>query len=156
MTDTPHAISARRDQIASEPRPSPFHPMERHPGPSLWRVYRPEWTVVHTETCCGATACDDVIAHQQAALAKVDDRAAAFTGRVKPEDLTVNATLRNGAMTYQLMLRAPVCKGEFKTAILAHRWAEERGFDEWWVAARDSREDHQLRGYGTKLLKDPL
>ena len=45
----PHAaITERRDQIASEPRPVPLGDVAEVPASDdLWRVYRSEWVIVY-------------------------------------------------------------------------------------------------------------
>lgn len=114
----------------------------------LYRLYRQEWITVFTasETAVG----DDPGA---AALEAMEHFEAKFRGRVHEHDVRIVAAgLHPHSARVHLQLRLPNLKGEFKYAYLAERYAEDQGWDDWTIVARNSKDDHDLRGYSVKKL----
>lgn len=105
----------------------------------LFRLYRPEWITVFT-THEGA---DRAITYFETT----------YRGRVYDTDMKIiDSSAGSAVARVQLQLRLPNLKGEFKHAYLAQRHAETQGWDEWTIVARNSKADHDLRGYSVKKL----
>jgi hypothetical protein len=112
----------------------------------LYRLYRPEWIIVHVVTADDNGDC----AHLLERLREVFDER--FHGRVRDEDVQYRCTGAGINAVAQLLLRLPTLKGEFKYVHLAERHADEQGFDEHTIVARNSKADHDLRQYATRKL----
>lgn len=110
----------------------------------LYRLYREEWVIVHTESADSDTA-EKVVtaAHQHAHTAyenKVDD------DRLRIDAHTDNA----GHFWAHVVMLKPNMKGEFKYAALAENFATKCGFDDYEIVTRNSRRDFELRSFGIK------
>lgn len=112
----------------------------------VYRLYRPEWVIVHTITGRGEYAepfvkeCFDFF-----------DRT--YGGRVERQDVDIVATTNLvDSFWVHLKMRKPNMKGEFKQAFLAQRHAEKQGWPDYEIVARNSKRDHELRSFGTKKL----
>lgn len=111
----------------------------------LWRVYRHEWVIAYTAEVGTRTAEDA----DQELRAHFDWR---YAGRVHLEDVQMSIDEHDPEL-HRLLLRLPVLKGEFKhrPAANALRTALDDGRLTVTVV-RNSREDHDLRAYGTRAL----
>lgn len=140
---------------ASDPRPSKLSPLNIQAEAAavretddVYRLYRPEWVIAYGTTRGPADADEkDMLVRT---MQYFRDH---YEGRVRPEDVRFSVT--NQSTTYaiaRLDIRMPVLKGEFKFAFLAERHANEQGWSDWQIVARNSKADHELRSYGVKLL----
>lgn len=108
----------------------------------LYRVYRPEWIFMWTET--GDTVgplVDKVRGYFEVT----------FAGRVRDEDVCIEVT-GDDRFLVRLKLRLPNLKGEFKYLPAARKFIRDEGWTDAVVVARNSRADHQLRSYGIRKL----
>jgi hypothetical protein len=110
----------------------------------IFRVYRPEWVIVHT--IAGDDPADLLDqAHRHAEHT--------YAGRVKPEHIWFD--VYNGADTHHwvhLHLLKPNLKGEFKTLQLARGYVTEQDWTDAEIVVRNSKRDHEIRSVGVKKL----
>lgn len=136
------AISDRREQITSEPRPTRLgDAATEDSGDNLWRVYRPEWLIVYvTDGSDGVgERIDQYIADK-------------LVGRVRDEDIRLVTEGEPPHGIAQLQVRKPNMRGEFKHLADARAFASDQGWDDAVLVKRNSPADHDLRMYGTKRL----
>lgn len=113
----------------------------------VYRVYRPEWIMVHFEMASG----DDEL--PQPLLRRVQEVfAERYAGRVHDTDVQFAASGAGINAVAQLLLRLPNIKGEFATEGHAHAYVREQGWGDATVVARNSKADHQLRQYSIRKL----
>jgi hypothetical protein len=134
----------------------------------VFRLYRPEWVVLHVVTVTDnqpraamLTAAQAHFEDKYAGRVNVDDVRFVCFGREQcgscdaglPQSCTCPEQQPDEAVQVQVHL--PTLKGEFKYAILAAAHAEAEGFEDWTIVVRDSEADHELRGYGVRKLAAP-
>jgi hypothetical protein len=142
QSDPGAAIVGHREQIAAEPRPTRLGEAPINVEvEDLWRVYRPEWLIVYVteDDADGQTRMSDHFQNN-------------FAGRVKEHDArrVVDGEPPNAVL--QLQIRKPNMRGEFKHHSDAEAFVAEQGWTDATIVTRNSREDHELRAYGTKRL----
>ncbi len=117
----------------------------------LYRLYVREWVTVHTivdET-------PDVHEVLEASRQWIQQN---LHGRVRPDDVRTDLFCEDNAegsaprRTATIKLLKENFKGEFRLSNSATRYAEDNGFEEYTVAVRNSRADHEIRSYGVKML----
>lgn len=153
--DPRRAIVERRDEIATQPRPAKLSHVDLaaevaqvRETDDLYRVYRREWIVAHVEDRLPG---DDERTAPMLMRCK-EHFAAKYAGRVHPDDVAYECLGGAPHDIVQLKLRLPNLKGEFKTEALARAYVHSQVWLDAMVVARNSREDHTLRGYGIKKL----
>lgn len=118
----------------------------------VWRVYRPEWVVVHT-----VRASDQGLEYPKAAaeiaLALCAYRDQQYLGRVRKDDARYVFTGAGETMAGYLELRMPAMRGEFRDRDDANEHVLRNGWTDAVIVSRNSRQDHELRGYGTHLIE---
>jgi hypothetical protein len=113
----------------------------------LFRLYVPEWVVAHTITVASDT--DGRPAFDQAR----DWIEQNLTGRVHEQDIQlVLNTDGAGLFWAHIKVFRDNLKGEFRYRSGAARFAEDTGFEEYTIVARNSKHDHEIRSYGVKKL----
>lgn len=153
-SDPRRAIVDRREQVGAEPRPTRLSQVDLREqagavreADDLHRLYRPEWVSVHVEAAVDGDRTPEALT--EAALAHFD---AHYDGRVHSGDMRLAVAGAGPTARVALQLRLPNLKGEFKTAALAHAHATGQGWDDYTVVGRNTKADHELRGYGVKKL----
>ncbi len=125
--------------------------------PGIVRVYRDEWVMAQTMTGSIVDGQDPDIPYKVIEEAMIEIFAVHYAGKIRDTDWQVRRFRvfeqpPASTVMARLMLRLPVCKGEFKQHQLANQFAKDSEFDEYTVVVRDSKEDHELRAYGSKRI----
>lgn len=109
----------------------------------LWRVYRREWVMLYVST----------VPPQGTPLENCQRWFAAnLDGRVYPQDVRYEPVGTGPHAVCRLMVAMPVMKAEWKTRELAERYVAGQGWTDAQLVARNSKADHELRGYGVRKL----
>ena len=162
--DPRQAITAHRDQLAAEPRPERLTHTDlaadvhaAQAAASWYRVYRPEWVIVYTAHA--ATMDPRPLSeptsperHVELARAAIEYFEAHYLGRVRDGDVRLFLSGRGAHAVVLLQLRLANLTGVFKTEELALDFAADHAWTDTTIVARNSRLDHELRGYGVKKL----
>lgn len=125
----------------------------------VYRVYRPEWVIVFSLVEPSYDSSDQTISLVGECREFFRRN---YAGRVRPADMAVvvsPGSVRAGGHTttiVRLQLRLPTLKAEFKTEPYARDFVTAQGWGDATIVARNSRGDHELRGYGRRLLGDPV
>lgn len=115
--------------------------------PDLVRIYRSEWVVRFSSEKTGEEGEAECLVRFEEAYAGRVHQHNVRTRRVDPHDPGRSRSL--------LELRLPTMKGEFKTEALADEWTRKQPWaTEGGVCmvVRNSKADHDLRAYGTRML----
>jgi hypothetical protein len=141
------AIADRREQISSLARPAKLSDIsikqevqEARDSEDIFRLYRQEWVEVFTSHALGAEGAAEAYSYF----------GEKYEGRVYPDDV---AYVPGSPTTpTKVKLRLPNLRGEFKFAFLANRFAEEQGFSDWQIVAKNSKADYLIKDYSRKKL----
>ena len=118
-----------------------------------WRVYRPEWVTVFAASASDRELCQRPEASLEPEVSQCREHfKATYAGRVRDEDVRVNASVGNAGGIVRLQLYLPNLRAEFITRTLAERHAEREGWGDAVIVERNSAEEHELRAYGVRQL----
>lgn len=111
-----------------------------------WRLYRPEWVIVHTITLSTLNPANVI----EAAKAWTADN---LKGRVRDDEIQFEVG-SGGTMLFFCHIKVfkDNLKGEFKYPANATTYAKTHDYDEYVIVERNSPDDQKIRNYGVVML----